>query len=139
MNTGKSDYIAYLYTNKEFLEHKQYIMSLEQEYEDKYKGLPLTPEHLKQNVVIPDTVINIINKLLEDNFKGVFPIIINRETIAKAILKRYKEINKNQFKTIEDVYDSGFMDFENLYNKWGWNVKLTELKESNKFYSFNKK
>ncbi len=74
-------------------------------------------EHRKNN--IPDFVIEAINSLLIINCNTSKTISISQNVILDKII----EFDKNKTCSRNEIIDNGYLDFEELYTDYGWEVK----------------
>ena len=77
---------------------------------------PLTPKEVLDNPEIPNYVIEAINDLLRQKYRGK-PCVITQQLIVKRIMDKAPE-----GVTKATLVDNGYMDFEPLYKKFGWDV-----------------
>lgn len=81
---------------------------------------PITPQEVDKvkSKGIPAYVIEIINKLIAQNWDGK-RAIVKQEDIVLAILEKNK-IDK-EFKR-QYIFDNDYLEFESLYESVGWKV-----------------
>lgn len=82
----------------------------------KRKATPLKKEEvlvLKEETV-PNEVIEVVNKLLVQNKNNANYIKITMEEVVEELMKIGFKRN--------EVFDKGFLNFENIYRKQGWTV-----------------
>lgn len=65
--------------------------------------------------IIPDAIIQAVNELLKEEFRGYSATIKQKDIVAKAI-----ELNDNLIK--EDFVKKHYLDFESIFEKAGWKV-----------------
>ena len=78
---------------------------------------PITPDELSKPV-IPDEVIDEFNKAVRANYRNGKAVVKSKD-IVPLIAKRMK-------RTEEFVYDSGWLDIENVFMDAGWKVKYDQ-------------
>lgn len=79
---------------------------------------PITPEDLKKEFKVPDFVVKVVNKLLADEYatSNSFSISLLQDDIVKALCKE-KGVKSQK------VFDNGWLNFEETYNRCGWKVE----------------
>ena len=75
---------------------------------------PLSPDEVK-NSGFPDSIIKIVNDAIKKNFKRG-KAILYQDSLA-ATVSCFLGIS------VINIFDNGYMDFEQLYRDQGWNVK----------------
>jgi hypothetical protein len=83
---------------------------------------PITPdEAVSQKVALPSFVISAINKLLAEEFNHKKDIIsIYQKDIINAIIGEAELVGEHITK--DEIYDKKYLDFEETYEEYGWNV-----------------
>lgn len=92
---------------------------------------PITPQEAKKDVKcnIPDFVITGINNAIKNNYhKSGF--LIKQKEIISEILK----ISPNTQENI--IYNNNWLDFEELYENYGWNISYESPDRSETFDSY---
>ena len=81
------------------------------------KVKPIRPEEIEVNLegIIPDYVFAAVNALLSEKYRGTGPVILKQEEIAKRAARMGSV-------TTDFLYDNKYMDFEPVYEKYGWKV-----------------
>ncbi len=81
---------------------------------------PITPEEAKINFQesLPDFVIGAVNACILKECFGKESFTIKQETIVNEILKLAPEGTSRS-----SVFDNHWLDFEELFSKFGWDVK----------------
>lgn len=92
---------------------------------------PISPSELKDNLekIIPKEVIESVNEILRENYRGSGSITIK----AKEIVNR---ISSKMDLTRETIYSRKYLDFENLYHKYGWNISYEQPDRDQSFDSY---
>jgi len=75
---------------------------------------PISPNEITP--LIPDFVINVVNRLLQKKWNGTSAIIL-QETIINEIINDQPNISR------EEIFDNGWLNFEDIYRKVGWDVE----------------
>ena len=75
---------------------------------------PVSPNEITP--LIPDFVINVVNRLLQKKWNGTSAIIL-QETIINEIINDQPNISR------EEIFDNGWLNFEDIYRKVGWDVE----------------
>lgn len=77
---------------------------------------PISPKEIMENLdeIIPDAVIQAVNELLKEKYRGSEVTIKQKDIVSRAV----SIDNKLAGKIIENKY----LDFESLYEKSGWKV-----------------
>ncbi|MEO6304519.1 MAG: hypothetical protein ABIP51_15270 [Bacteroidia bacterium] len=81
---------------------------------------PITPKELKEDFIttMPDCIIEGVNNAIINNSKGKTYFTIKQVLIElEIIIASNGEISKSE------IYDKGYMDFETLFEKAGWEIK----------------
>lgn len=84
----------------------------------KKKVQPISPDKIIENLddIIPEYVIESVNELLKKKFRDIDDTIyIKQDELIKLIL------DKSSIKR-EEIFDNHYLDFEALYEKYGWEV-----------------
>ena len=84
------------------------------------KIIPISPKEAKEQIEknFPDFVIEGVNNAINKHYFGKSSFNIKQREILTEVLKVAPEgITEQQ------IYDNHWMDFENLYRKFGWVVK----------------
>lgn len=95
------------------------------------RAIPIRPSEINKlkNESIPDAVIHSFNHLIIKNWNGRFSEILKEEVI--------KEINLRDSDITEStIYDNHWLDIENLYESYGWNVKY-KTTQSTPYFTFS--
>ena len=81
---------------------------------------PINPNELISDIKLPDKVIEAINTVLKEQWVyGRTTMNIKQELFAKEIRKEMNiDIAHRQ-----EVYDNGYMDFEKVFEKEGWEIE----------------
>lgn len=80
---------------------------------------PITPQEVNAKIAesFPEFVIEAVNNcILKESF-GKKSFSINQDVIVKEILKLAPKGTKEEM-----VFDKHWLDFEKVYEKFGWNV-----------------
>lgn len=87
---------------------------------DPYNPTPMKP--IKSNeiidqldTIIPNVVIEAVNNLLKEKFRGISATILQKDIVAEIIRLDSKITSKQ-------IFDKKWMDFEEIYKKNGWLV-----------------
>lgn len=78
---------------------------------------PITPDEVKH--IIPDFIIEVVNKLIQEKWDG-HEAIIKQDEIMDIISSDDEDDDKP---SRQKIYDKGWLDFEPLYREAGWNVE----------------
>lgn len=84
------------------------------------KTTPITPEEIKNVIedITPDFVIEAVNNLLKEKYRGEYIIKITGKEVLREILRcSPADI------TEEIIYEKKYLNFELLYEKYGWIIK----------------
>ncbi len=94
--------------------------------------LPITPgQVISRHTKILDKVIEVWNKLIEDNYNHTNKISIINEEVAVEALMLSLNINENS------VYKLGYLNIEEVYKKHGWTITYrNHTKTGNLLYYF---
>lgn len=76
---------------------------------------PIKPEEIiqAQQDSIPGAVIEVVNSLLKKHCRNGKAVILQKDIL---VLLEQKSIPRR------DVFDNNWLDFENIYEKYGWKV-----------------
>lgn len=79
---------------------------------------PISPDDIVDNLenIIPSVVIQAVNNLLKDKYRGTGPVTIKQDDIADEILRLDSSLTR------DFIFKKKYLDFETLYNKNGWIV-----------------
>lgn len=79
---------------------------------------PITPNEIVESLdtIIPSAVIQAVNELLKENYRGIGGAHIRQ----KDIVIRALQIDESLVET--DIYKKKYLDIETLYEKSGWKV-----------------
>lgn len=66
--------------------------------------------------IIPDAIIQAVNELLKEEFRGHSATILQKDIIRKAI-----KIDSSL--TREGIFKKKYLDFESVFKQAGWNVR----------------
>ncbi len=77
---------------------------------------PLSPSDVKTNKKVHPDIIWAVNELLKERYKKGIVTILQKDIVAK-----FKTRNPEYY--IQDLYDSGSMNFEPIYRAKGWKVE----------------
>lgn len=105
--------------------------------ENKRKIQPITPEEaFEQNrAEIPDFVIEIVNELLAKRYSARGQTVtIRQDELVKLIMEK-GDIPKEQESV---VFEKRYLDFEDLYDKTGWDVSFNKPSIDNSYKAFFK-
>ena len=96
---------------------------------------PITPNEIQtvQNKCFPDETIEAFNELIVANWDGYSATILQKDVVEKISYKL--NITKNE------VYDSHYLNVEDIFRKAGWKVKYDKpgyCEIYNAFYLFSK-
>ncbi len=75
----------------------------------------IKPNEINKNKQIPQHILDIVNKHLNENYKGG-KLIVNVDAIASKLTH-----NKKQ-----EAFQNKWFDFEYVYNDAGWNCKFVK-------------
>lgn len=78
---------------------------------------PISPSDVKK--FIPDFIIETVNKLIVEKWDGEKAIIL-QDDIMDIVSSNDTDIDKPSRR---EVFDKGWLDFEPLYRKKGWDVE----------------
>ena len=95
---------------------------------------PIRPTEIVEQLdkIIPKMVIESVNDLLKQKYRGSkSDVVIYQEEIVERIIQKHKESVETQpdeeyyysngtFRRM--IYDNNWLDFEKLYEKYGWKV-----------------
>lgn len=97
---------------------------------------PITPDEVKH--VIPDFIIEVVNKLIQEKWDG-HEAIIKQDEIMDIVSSDDEDDDKP---SRQKIYDQGWLDFEPLYREVGWNVeydKSAYYENYDAYFKFTKK
>lgn len=100
-----------------------------------FKGIlmikPISPLEILHK--IPDEVVEVFNKEIQDNWNGR-SVIIKKKTIIPKILALYSA----HLKTITEnkLYEMNWLDIEETYQKAGWKVRYASPDRDESFDAF---
>lgn len=79
---------------------------------------PITPDEIINNLekIIPSVVIQAVNNLLKEKYRGLGSTTIKQDEIVREIQKLGSDLTKSE------IYDKKYLDFEKLYSSYGWDV-----------------
>lgn len=86
----------------------------------KAKALPITPQEAKEQLIkaYPDYVIEGINNAINNNYFGQSSFTIKQDDIIKEILNVAPDnVTRGM------IFDKHWLDFEEIYTKFGWSIK----------------
>lgn len=81
---------------------------------------PITPAELKTKLkdIIPDFVIEAVNNLLHEKYRSSGgEIHIKQQEVVDEIMRLNTKINRDK------IFDKGYLDFEELFEEYGWKVE----------------
>lgn len=78
------------------------------------KARPISPSEISQE--FPDAVIEAVNQLLKEKFRGDEVTLYQKDVIAR-IIKLDPSIKR------EELFEKKYMDFEDIFRKAGWVVE----------------
>ena len=78
---------------------------------------PISPNEVKH--VIPDLIIEAVNKLIQEKWDGKRAVIKQCEILDRIVNTNQDSPN---YLTRGEIFEKHFLDFENLYRAEGWNV-----------------
>lgn len=83
------------------------------------KVTPITPQQAKDEIEnnFPDFIIEGVNNAINKHYFGKSSFNIKQDEIMEEVLKVAPEGITRQ-----KIYDNHWLDFEQLYRKFGWNV-----------------
>ena len=96
---------------------------------------PISPSDVKK--FIPDFIIETVNKLIVEKWDGDKAIIL-QDDIMDIVSSNDTDIDKPSRR---EVFDKGWLDFEPLYRKKGWDVEYDEPRYNGfykEIYSFKR-
>lgn len=80
---------------------------------------PFTPKEAKENKIFPPQVIEAVNTLISENYvKGSFNIL--QSEVVSKILNLFERDGIQVCSN--DLFKKHWLDFEDCYRKYGWNV-----------------
>lgn len=81
---------------------------------------PISPKDIMDNLetIIPSIVIESVNRLLKDKYRGTGSVSIKQDEIINEIIANYGSRLSRQ-----EIFDKKWLDFESLYRKNGWKVE----------------
>jgi hypothetical protein len=99
---------------------------------------PISPDDIVDNLenIIPSVVIQAVNSLLKDNYRGTGSVTIKQDEIINKI------IGLDGSLTRQVIFEKKYLDFEELYTKNGWVViydKPAYNESYDAYFKFNKK
>lgn len=94
---------------------------------------PITPQEVTHE--IPDFVINAVNGLIKQKWDG-HEAVIKQDEIMNIISSNDVDDPRP---THKEVYDHKWLDFENLYEKAGWECKYFNYETWDAYFEFKKK
>lgn len=79
---------------------------------------PISPDDIVNNLenIIPSVVIQAVNELLKDKYRGTGPVTIKQDEIVDKV------IGLDGSLTRQVIFEKKYLDFEELYRKNGWTV-----------------
>lgn len=86
---------------------------------------PVSPNDIK--VSLPDFVINAVNSLISNRYRGG-SFSIKREEIVKKIIETCPRALER-----EEIFEKQWLDFENLYRQAGWKVNYVTPERGESF------
>lgn len=87
---------------------------------------PLTPAEVRQRSqnAIPPAVIEAVNELIVADGHSSAPIVKREPLIALILKKHWPDAPEDTLPTFRrEILDRGWLDFEPLFEKQGWNVQ----------------
>ena len=97
---------------------------------------PITPDEIK--LVIPDFIIEAVNKLIQEKWDG-HEAIIKQDEIMNIVSSNDEDDDKP---SRQKIYDKHWLDFEPLYREAGWNVEYDKpayCEHYDAYFKFTKK
>ena len=85
---------------------------------------PIRPNEVDLSKRIPDLMIEAVNKLISQKYNGSSFTILQKDIVAK-----YVELGGDS----KEMTDKGYLDFESLFEKYGWHVSYNKAD----MYEFN--
>ena len=84
------------------------------------KVTPIKPDEIESNMakIIPDFVLDSINELLKENYRGRGSVMLKQKDIISKILK-HPDTNLSK----QQIYDKHYLDIEGVYSQYGWSVE----------------
>lgn len=78
---------------------------------------PITPEEARKcRPLIPDFVLQVVNELISEKARNNKKITIKQNEIVNKIIARHSDMTK------KEIFDSNWLDFEDIYRDAGWKV-----------------
>tara|TARA_R110000772_G_scaffold101997_2_gene202595 strand:+ start:128 stop:472 length:345 start_codon:yes stop_codon:yes gene_type:complete len=86
---------------------------------------PISPDEIMDNLesIIPSFVIEAVNNLLKDKYRGGRTSIKAKDIIEEALRLSVLKVDSVKV-TREMIYDKKWMDFETIYRANGWKVSF---------------
>ena len=97
---------------------------------------PITPSEVQH--VIPDFIIDAVNKLIKEKWDGK-EAVIKQDEIMKIVSSDDPDDPRP---TRKEIYDKCWLDFEQMYRKAGWDVdfeKPAYCETFDAYFTFKKK
>lgn len=81
--------------------------------------IPITPQEARERAAnsIPSCIIEAVNNLLASKIGNGKEVILKQDDILEAA-----GANKDKPEFRQQIFDNKWLDIENLYAKFGWNV-----------------
>lgn len=105
---------------------------------------PFTPadaEKAKKHHMHP-IMIDAVNELLGENYNKAGRVKIYQEDVIQRALQLFKERIGGSAITEQNIYDYGWLDFEDIFRNAGWNVQYDRpayYETYKAYYMFTKK
>ena len=92
---------------------------------------PITPAEVieKRITNFPPEIIEIVNNLIVETFDGRSAVVRAKNVLA-AIKKDFSKVHSDK------IYDAGWMDFEPIFIKAGWDVKYESPDRDESYEAF---
>jgi len=96
---------------------------------------PLKPTDIAPNMdnIIPDSVIQAVNALLQENYTGgKNPVTFKQDELIRKVRGIDGSISRNE------IFEKHMFDFEKLFKKYGWDVEYHQPDRDESFETYFK-